>query len=183
MKQLFFLTTILTCLAFSCRKKNNQKELALPPETQNGSYTFGCKVNGKVFVPRDGRGKPGLFAQYVNLGNGPGGGWYLNIPATNWGPSPPEAIIIQSDSLFVEQGATYKFKLSANNQRIKGSVYAVCDYNGKTYAKLENDNGELHITKHDQQKRILSGTFFFTATNISTGEKISVTDGRFDIVY
>ena len=45
-----------------------------------------------------------------------------------------------------------------------------------------NDVGELHITKHDQTQRILSGRFSFTAST-STGEKVNITEGRFDIRY
>jgi hypothetical protein len=174
MKQLL-LFTIAALLVLSCRKKNSQKEAELPPETQTGAYTFGCKVDGKVFVPKDGRGKPGLFAQYVNLGNGPGGGWYLNIPAINWKDSPIEGISITTDSLLLIEGRNYNFK------NMKGSVQA---FYSKTieYQKRDNESGSLHITKFDQSKRILSGTFSFVGTS-SNGEKVNVTDGRFDIVY
>ena len=64
---------VITLFTFSQCKKNKE-EPQLPPETTTGAMTFGCKVNGKVFVPKDGRGKPGLYVQYVNLGTGPGGG-------------------------------------------------------------------------------------------------------------
>jgi len=82
-----------------CKKKTEEPEL--PPETTTGAMTFGCKVNGKVFVPKDGRGRPGLFVQYVDLGSGPGGGWYLNIPAIDQTPANSIGINIASDSLFV----------------------------------------------------------------------------------
>ena len=77
MKNINYLLVTLALLAlftFSQCKKNKTDEPQLPPETTTGAMTFGCKVNGKVFVPKDGRGKPGLFCQYVNLGAGPGGG-------------------------------------------------------------------------------------------------------------
>ena len=45
--------------------------------------TFGCKIDGKVFVPKDGNEQPGLYEQYVYLGNGTRGGWHLNIPVTD----------------------------------------------------------------------------------------------------
>ena len=31
-------------------------QLSLPPETQIGANTFGCYVNGKLLVPRNGSG-------------------------------------------------------------------------------------------------------------------------------
>lgn len=66
---------VMTIFTFSqCKKKTEEPQL--PPETTTGAMTFGCKVNGKVFVPKDGRGRPGLFVQYVNLGAGLGGGGF-----------------------------------------------------------------------------------------------------------
>ncbi|MBA3675303.1 MAG: hypothetical protein H0W75_10195, partial [Chitinophagaceae bacterium] len=119
---LFIFYIFLT--AASCKKPRNNTD-ELPPETTTGAMTFGCKVNGQVFVPKDGRGKPGLIAQYVYLGNGPGGGWYLNIPATNWIPHPTEGFNIGTDSLLIEEGKTYEFKLSPTFQTIKGSAFAM----------------------------------------------------------
>ncbi|MBA3673706.1 MAG: hypothetical protein H0W75_01905, partial [Chitinophagaceae bacterium] len=106
---------------------------------------------------------------------GAGGGWYLNIPATNWVPATPEAVRIVTDSLFLAEGITYHFK------NLKGNPKAFYD-KGASFVALDND-GSLHITKHDQQNRILSGTFYFNGTHSSTNEKVSVTEGRFDIRY
>jgi hypothetical protein len=182
-------TTILLGMAtiwlfgFSQCKKSKDEEAQLPPETTTGAMTFGCKVNGKVFVPRDGRGRLGLFCRYVNLGSGPGGGWYLNIPARNWIPSVSEGVNIGTDSLLLTEGSTYEFKLSTTNNSIKGTFNTFCDFNGKTYAKTASDTGSIYIQKFDQTNRILSGTFSYSATNISSGEKINITEGRFDIRY
>ena len=74
------LFSIIILFTTQCKKDKN-KEPELPPETNTGAMTFGCKVNGKVFVPQDGNGKPGLFVQYINYGDVPDGGWHLNIPA------------------------------------------------------------------------------------------------------
>lgn len=182
LKLIFISAAVTSLFTFSqCKKKTEEPQL--PPETTIGAMTFGCKINGKVFVPKDGRGKPGLFVQYVYLGSGIGGGWYLNIPATDWTTNPSDAVVIQTDSLLVEEARVYEFKLSTTNQSMKGSFNTFCDFNGKTYAKTASDIGSIYIRKFDQINRILSGTFFYSATNISTGEKINVTDGRFDIRY
>jgi hypothetical protein len=121
-------------------------------------------------------GKTGLFVQYVYLGTGPGGGWHLNIPAIDWMSSPIEGISITTDSLLVQEGITYKFKTTKGNAQAFYSKEI-------EFPNLDTDNGELHISKHDQQNRILSGTFFFIGTNKSTNVKASVSDGRFDIRY
>jgi hypothetical protein len=176
-------TAIILLFSFSQCKKNKNEEPQLPPETATGAMTFGCKVNGKVFVPRDGRGKPGLFVQYVNLGSGPGGGWYLNIPARNWIPSMPDGVNIGTDSLLIVEGNTYEFKRSISNTRIMGAFSTFCDFNGKTYAKTALDTGSIFIKKFDPINRIISATFSYSATDISSGEKINITEGRFDIRY
>jgi hypothetical protein len=179
LKMLLITTTVTMLFTFSQCKKDKNKEPQLPPETTTGAMTFGCKVNGKVFVPKDGNGRPGLFVQYVNLGNVPNGGWHLNIPAYNY--STNRGINIQTDSLLLLEGMAYDFK------RLKGfplTFYEVLN-NGATeiFGKLDNDMGNLFIKRHDQANRILAGTFYFTGTKISTGEKVNITDGRFDIRY
>jgi hypothetical protein len=168
---IFVLFTSIQC------KKNKTQEAELPPETTTGAMTFGCKVNGKVFVPKDGRGKPGLFVQYVNLGTGPGSGWFLNIPATNWVPSTPEGVSIVTDSLLIVQGTTYPFKY--RKKGFPGAFYE----NGPAYDATGNYSGELKINKFDNINRIISGTFFFTGTDNSNGQTVSITEGRFDIRY
>ncbi len=143
--------------------------------------TFGCKVNGKVFVPKDGNGKPGLYVQYEYLGNGAGGGWHLNIPAFDYQTSPNKGVSIETDSLLLLEGMSYAFKNSKGNPRafyrenISGGV--------AIFPKLDTDSGRLNISKNDQNERIISGTFFFTGTNTSTGQTVSVTEGRFDVKY
>lgn len=168
---------IVTIFTFSQCKKNKDEEPQLPPETTTGAMTFGCKVNGKVFVPKDARGKPGLFVQYVNLGAGAGGGWYLNIPATNWQPSTPEGVNINTDSLRLVEGNTYLLKY--RKKGFAGAFYQI----GLVYEINESILGELKITKSDTINRILSGQFFFTGIDFSTGKNVNITDGRFDVRY
>lgn len=52
----------MSCFFTSCKK---EKEDILPPATQIGAGTFGCKINGKVYVPTL---KPSrLYAEYDSL--------------------------------------------------------------------------------------------------------------------
>ncbi len=175
MKALLYSLLLFTLLSSSNCKKSSTTEDQLPPETTTGAMTFGCKVDGKVFVPKDGNGKPGLYVQYVYLGNGLGGGWFLNIPAVDLQVSPNGGVSITTDSLLLEEGKTYEFKTT------KGNAQAFY-YKSIEFHKLENDPGQLTVTKFDQLKHIISGTFFFTGTN-SSGTKVNITDGRFDIKY
>ncbi len=187
MKNIIFILVaafIVTMLTFIRCKKNKSEEPQLPAITTSGTMTFGCKVDGKVFVPKDGRGRPGLYVQYVNLGTGPGGGWYLNMPATNWVPNPPEGINIETDSLLVEEGLNYEFKYDAtNNSKIKGTAFSGYGNGINGYIKTNSDTGSLRIIKFDKINRILAGVFSYSATDLSTGNKIYITEGRFDVRY
>ncbi|MBX3257964.1 MAG: hypothetical protein KF862_27785 [Chitinophagaceae bacterium] len=168
----FLLFACLFCLLLSaahCKKDHFE----LPPETTTGANTFGCKVNGKVFVPRDGNGQPGLYCQYVYLGEGEGGGWFLNIPAIDWRSD--DGVGIATDSLQVEEGVTYDFK---NQKGFPQAFY----FKSEKYLKRDTASGKLYITKHDKYNRILSGTFEFVGTN-NSGQSVNVTEGRFDIIY
>ena len=49
MRHLFMLSTALLLTACACTK--NSKSPQLPPITQEGKNTFGCKINGEIFNP------------------------------------------------------------------------------------------------------------------------------------
>lgn len=164
---------LLLCLA-QCRKKDPSPQL--PPESTTGAMTFGCKIDGRVFVPRDYYTRTGLYVQYVNLGSGKGGGYYLNIPATNWASKEIDAVRISTDSLLVQEGKTYVFSTG------KGSAHAEYD-SGPVYKKRDQDAGELTITRFDAQQGILSGRFDFVGTDKATGQQVKVTEGRFDVRF
>ena len=163
--------------AFSqCRKLKDEPQL--PSETTTGAMTFGCKVNGEIFLPKDGNGKPGLYVQYVYVGNVSGGGWYLNIPAYNY--STKRGVSITTDGLLLIEGMTYQFKTTAGTAN---AFYRENIPNGvNVYQKLDGDAGSLIVKKHDLVQRILSGSFSFTGTD-GNGVKINITEGRFDIRY
>jgi hypothetical protein len=168
---------LLLILFFNAKCKKESPAPQLPPETTIGAMTFGCKINGRIFIPKDGNGKPGLYAQYINLGNDQGGGYFLNIGAADRKARILEAVRIFTDSLLLEENKVYSLK--------KSKGYPVAEYenyaNGlNAFEMLSQDQGELIITKHAQ--RILSGRFWFDATN-NSGEKVEVREGRFDIVY
>ncbi len=165
----------LPLLTVNCSKKKDPGP-QLPAETTTGAMTFGCKIDGRVFVPRDEFSKTGLFAQYVNLGTGRGGGYFLDIPAIDWKSSNSELVSITTDSLLVEEGKTYPF------QERKGSARAFTASNA-TYTKRDQDPGELTITRFDRTQGIISGRFHFVGTDPSTGNQVRVTDGRFDVRF
>ena len=101
----------------------------------------------------------------------------MNISADNWIPSTPEGVTISTDSLLISEGSTYPFKYRRKD--FPGALYE----NGYRYDAIDNNSGELKIKKFDTGNRIISGTFFFTGTDNSTGQTVNITEGRFDIRY
>lgn len=161
-------------LLTQCTKKDPAPQL--PPETTTGAMTFGCKIDGRVFVPRTAYPNAGLDVRYDYLGTGKGGGFFLSIPATNWAATPIEAVRITTDSLLVQEGHTYPFRTS------NGSAHAEYQLT-VDYKKLDQNDGALTITHFDPNRGIISGRFAFVGTNKATGRQVHVTDGRFDVRF
>lgn len=61
---LLIVFTFLLLIASSCKKDANKDKL--PPATQTGENTFGCLINGEVYIPKgyDGTGKPNPKVQF-----------------------------------------------------------------------------------------------------------------------
>jgi hypothetical protein len=154
----------------------------LPEATQGGKQTFGCRVNGKPFVPDGG---------------------------TGWNATKP--IVLYSSWRKGEDGSVYKYYIiHAISRDGRGMFIIISDayktghrsldkeYIPITWSDLPNDaavysegkdhfftsprhTGSVFISKTDSIRGIISGTFTFIAANPATGEVVEVTDGRFDV--
>src|SRR5471030_2994923 len=93
----------LIILSSSCKKHVIQPadQLSLlPAATQTGANTFGCLVNGQVFVPKNRSFLVGPIMQcnYIYTS----GGYYFEVSGGNNNSSwYPVAIFVQTDSLTV----------------------------------------------------------------------------------
>ena len=141
----------------------------LPPITMEGNNTFGCLVNGKIFVSKGRPGNVGTYAEVQYAQDTIG----INIYATNY-ETDQRFIFSFYDTPDLFEHKRYYF-LHAQNY----SVFYVtqsCDYR---IDKLID--GWIELNKYDVNRPIISGTFEFTAYNPDCGDTIKVTDGRFDI--
>lgn len=184
MKNNFTYTLLFSCLTFltaaSCRKNNTEEQL--PPETREGKFTFGCKVDGKVYTAR---GKGGLLATdhvYYNL-----------IPAdssinigTGTTSSAKNRFSIFFTIKYTGGIGTYLMKTypyqgifsDESNGNIPGgtNTFTTNDtYIGKINIKYFNGSYSPF-----NKGTILSGTFEMDAVN-GNGKVIHITEGRFDI--
>jgi hypothetical protein len=174
----------LIIISSSCKKHviTPQDELAkLPPATQIGANTFGCLVNGVAFLPDGSNFSLGPIKQcnYVYTG----GGYHFTVAASNEADNNLiKNVIVGTDSLAIAEGQTLTLKtFTAGNAT---ALYTLDTNIGGVTQYVTNNtvSGQLTITKIDSVKDFVSGTFYFTAVN-DKGEKVQVTDGRFDMLF
>jgi len=146
--------------------------LELPPITQQGANTFGCLINGEVWVPQGQRGGTGIKAFYQAIN-------FLTIDASHFRQ---------------EQYAFFGFGLIDSNAVYEGNTFTLNDtvatrLNFETI-DCEVDNypdpsqviaGQVTIDRFDFAKPFVAGQFWFIAITPEC-DTLRVTDGRFDVV-
>jgi hypothetical protein len=180
MKTLAFFSALLLLLT-ACERLAPQPVDQLPPATQEGANTFGCLVDGEVFLPKSesilhlpysasyGYGSRSGSAQIrvINTDIGMTLGFYfekiLFEPTYFVLPSHdtlPNTTIILNPEIFLQKGNSHPL-----------------DY------RLAN--GFIDITALDTlDVRFVSGTFAFDFVNeTDDSDTVSVTDGRFDLKF
>ncbi len=170
LKNILILLCSLLLLSASCKKQSKNPIDNLPPATQTGANTFGCLVNGEVWIP-----KGGLLNRELNLTYDSG---YINgafdIVAKRFLPE-------ESSETFnigiYNINTTGTFDVAKN----KVVVYyrnANCYYN--TNEPVNFHSGTLNITLLDLKAKIISGTFNFKLEKTGC-PTIIATEGRFDL--
>lgn len=160
-------------------KEEEKEALRMPPATQSGNNTLGCKIDGKVWRPEIG---------------------------INWHPNHnPEKLLVhyEPEESYFYLGANREYKNYLNaeiriqirdsiteNKRYKLSAisdtsnWALIERYCDLYTELINQ-GFILFTRIDTSQNIVSGKFEFTGVNDTCNEKqkLPVTEGRFDIAY
>ena len=188
MKKLFFILSLsglfFLLTANSCKKHKHDvqsEESKLPPETQTGANTFGCLINGKAFLPKgSGFGGPVLSCFYIHNTSTEQGYFFGLTASDKSNTSDVYGIGIGTDSLQVSIGTH-----SLTNKG-KGNFYGlysrVNNQGSNQYYTSSKDPGVITITKFDEQKQIVSGTFHFNVVT-ETNDTLKITEGRFDMHY
>lgn len=176
MKNIFLLSYSLLILFSACKKEVTE----LAPETQTGANTFGAKINGEFWAPQGFGPFPANDILEARLM--PDKDLYIN--ARNFASSPNESefqiflknvtttgtYLLNTTVTFPSSSANYvyfvKRNLTPKNEWLTSASHT----------------GAVTITRIDTMALIVSGTFQFSALNISnTPEPITITEGRFDI--
>ncbi|MGH2643347.1 MAG: DUF6252 family protein [Chitinophagaceae bacterium] len=179
MKTLLSILLLSFTLFLLCCHKKEPPQPQLPPATQTGAGTFGCKINGQIDTANY-ADNFGAFATYLHLVYPPEysfeDGYFLTVHGekrNKWG------ITLKTDSLQIYEDSTYTL-----GSHRKGTAYAIyLNYPGTPYYTQDSLEGKMTITKIDETNQIISGTFWFDAIDTITEEKVQVRDGRFDLLY
>jgi hypothetical protein len=155
---LYLLLAFLFTTGMQCKKTGDTvKEDVLPAETQTGKGTFGCLVDGEVWLPT---GKSFIPALSTTIQ------FDILTIATN---KSNENLVMGVRNI----SNIGDYDLKATDNIAEFSIGTV------SYKCFE---GKLTITKYDKINQIISGKFWFKAKN-SNGENIEITEGRFDDKY
>jgi hypothetical protein len=172
--------SLLSILFYTCKKSGSEPEL--PPVTQTGANTFGCRVNGNIWVPYwpIDQWTPGaavLIHRIISLDSGSVAPLFITILAGN-----------------VTDGQSFFHIGQAGKDHIygPGNIYdsLLIQYflgsPGGEYFNLFYPTGDtgthyFQITKFDTVKRIISGVFAFTLYS-DANDSVVVTEGRFDFM-
>ncbi|GAB3971282.1 hypothetical protein GCM10028806_21000 [Spirosoma terrae] len=148
------------------------KEDTLPAPTTEGLNTFGCKINGNVWIANGVRNDQGPAAKAIDVEFRPlsDSTFYLFIH-TN--ASSKDRI----------QLALTKGVMGTNKVRNRyDDPFAIYyDNQFRLFTSMESNPGNVVITRLDTQKRIVSGTFEFDGQYPVSKEVVRITEGRFDI--
>lgn len=168
------LSTLLT--ASSCKKdKTPTTEEQLPPETQTGAFTFGCKVDGKIYTAS---GKGGLLSsQHVNYS-------YFSDSSTSISIGNTESKFnLRIVFKYLGNLGIYELKGSPNKGEFYDNSNGTIPGSSNTYATDNINIGKINIKYFTATVGgILAGTFEMNAIN-ANGKIIHITEGRFDIGF
>lgn len=169
MKKGISICFVLFALLISC-KKEDPLPTELPPITTEGKNTFGCLINGEVYVPDIRR-------------------MSFQIPITLEFPMSPDYYFRVNTIRLVDEDDNVQ---DAEVELIVDSVSSLGVYSFRhTTVRYENvyyysdsmHNGSVNIIKYDFNNGIISGTFSFSAIdrNNTNSQIVQITDGRFDL--
>ncbi|MFA6404340.1 MAG: hypothetical protein WCX31_22340 [Salinivirgaceae bacterium] len=188
MKKLKTITfTALACIMLACSCEKPAPPLTeLPPITQTGANTFGCYVNGNLFVPTE----PWLYVFPEGVPN-PHAGFsdqQFNLEASG---------LIDPN---IEKGERYYFSViiydfigvghydfENNSIEISFDFTDSCFYSNPT--RNGNLSGSIDITYLNKEAKIISGIFnlkvglldSYNDRDYKCDSIVNITEGRFDI--
>jgi len=191
--KLIYAVLILGFISSSCKEKEIiQIDKRLPPATQSGQNTFGCLVNGEVWLPQ---GEDPGWVALVAFGSRWGEGLVVSFSENLERPLPfQHALSIRAYQDSVRKNGS-SLNIRMDQVRDTGiytlgpaiefdetSTEGILSY-GSINATVSTYQF-LRITHLDRENRIISGTFEFDAIHITDDpDTFRIRQGRFDLQY
>ncbi|PZE15582.1 hypothetical protein DNU06_17335 [Putridiphycobacter roseus] len=150
----------------------------LPAATQTGANTFGCLVDGEVYIPKGNFSYKAIDLPSYFAGNG-----NLGVSVRNVKDFEKWIYIFIKNGVY-SKGIYTDIAYHSSNSNYPG--LEIVDKTGSitTVDKYYIDstlNHFIEITKLDLENKIVSGLFEFTVVNEEKTDTIKVTNGRFDL--
>ena len=183
MKYLILAVCLTILMMAGCKKNKPKTELEkLPPITQTGANTFGCLINGQVFLPKGPSLNPILTCYYQYIYSPSSSGYVFQVAARdNSHPSILNSVNILCDSVKLEESKTYTLQEVVRGLS-RGNYRHFTDTSLDDFFTYSPFSGELFLKRFDETNQIASGTFWFNAVD-TNGDTVHVTDGRFDMQF
>lgn len=168
----FFKSLLFAALALTITVSCKDKDGDLPAPTTEGLNTFGCKINGKVWIANGATNDPGPAGKAIEVE-------YEQLSSTTFNLS----IFTNANSQDRVQITIPKGKVGENvlRNRYEDPFGIYYDNKYRLFNSMEAKPGKVTITRLDTVNRIVSGTFEFDAQFIVNKEVVRITEGRFDI--
>lgn len=177
-KALLFFCLISIFCNWSCRYDPlPTPEPTLPPITQTGENTFGCYVNGELWLPKGGWMDPKLQVGYLN--------GQLDLRAVRHHQESLSSLRIYLGGIFSDTSfVIHNYFDSAAAFQSFTFFYAPYSENLiYDYHAISINSGEMTLLKLDTANHIMSCTFHFIGIDSVLNDTVRIEDGRFDIHY
>lgn len=148
----------------------------LPAITQEGKNTFGCKVNGEVWIPR-----VEILAPWYTLDF-----QFYESDLSGFGSVSCRVLTVDQDDFLVVNFGPTLFKTGSYNMTSNNytNSYFLSEHND--YSPIPKDSllNKVNVQFIDTENNIVSGTFEFKLYNVSDpSDTIRLSEGRFDLRY
>jgi len=171
-----FLMSMGSCKKDPVTPSNPHDPNTLPPLTHEGKNTFGCLVNGEVWVAYAPSSIGGTVAMEGSYTTSTGRFYLKGTKKIN------ESNIFENVRIrCLDVYSVGEYNINVPHDQVIG----FSDYNGNhncgTYYNIESSTGTISITYFSISQGIISGTFEMNLINSSCpGDTIRITEGRFD---
>lgn len=178
MRNIFYLCLLMLVYNTGCKlpedtpptsqpPKQTFCDTCLPPITTTGPTSFGCRVNGKVWLPKDGFNQK-MFADYYDSS--------IYIVGTNG-----EAMERVSFSLMtITDTGTFTFPNNNFEYASAGFRY-INRPSSENFYSIPISKGKIQFLRFDIDSGKYAGTFEFDLYSNDFKDTIHITDGRFMI--